>query len=158
MDVGGKGPASVTDCMSTESESPSPAQREKVPEGRLRARERSEALLLILAVRAREQSSSLRSRPHPALRATFSRCAGEGLSVPAGGETPEGSCRAGYWAGCSTTHVLTDTSFGIASVSAQSPPPTPKSRRFTAALPASTGAAPGLPAKVRVPGLPPPPR
>src|SRR3546814_8350853 len=61
MDVGGKGPASVTDCMSTESESPSPAQREKVPEGRMRARERSEALLLILAVRAREQSRSLRS-------------------------------------------------------------------------------------------------
>src|SRR3546814_14986397 len=51
MDVGGKGPASVTDCMSTESESPSPAQREQVPEGRMRARGRSEALLLILAVR-----------------------------------------------------------------------------------------------------------
>src|SRR3546814_10080444 len=88
MDVGAKGPASVTDCMSTASESPSPAKREKVPEGRMRARERSEALLLILAFRAREQSSSLRSRPHPALRATFSRFAGEGLSVPAGGETP----------------------------------------------------------------------
>src|SRR3546814_15307046 len=29
MDVGGKGPASVTDCMSTESESRSPEQREK---------------------------------------------------------------------------------------------------------------------------------
>src|SRR3546814_11701258 len=86
----------------------------------MRARERSEALLLILAVRAREQSSSLRSRPHPALRATFSRCAGEGLSVPAGGETPEVSCRAGYWAGFSTPRVLTATSFGIASVSAQS--------------------------------------
>src|SRR3546814_12495690 len=43
MDVGGKGPASVTECMSTESESPSPAQREKVHEGRMRARERREA-------------------------------------------------------------------------------------------------------------------
>src|SRR3546814_5694986 len=118
----------------------------------MRARERSEALLLILAVRAREQSSSLRSRPHPALRATFSRCAGEGLSVPAGGETPEVSCRAGYWAGFSTTRVLTATSFGIASVSAQSPPPTPKSRRFTVALPTSTGAAPGVQVKVSVTG------
>src|SRR3546814_16902022 len=49
MDVGGKGPASVTDCMSTESERPSPAQRAKVPEGRMRAGERSEAMLLILA-------------------------------------------------------------------------------------------------------------
>src|SRR3546814_2270489 len=56
--MGAKGPASVTDCMSTASESPSPAKREKVPEGRMRARERSEALLLILAVRAREQSRS----------------------------------------------------------------------------------------------------
>src|SRR3546814_7592830 len=81
MDVGGKGPASVTDCMSTESESPSPAPREKVSDGRMRARERSAALLLILAVRAREQSSSLRSRAPPALRVTFSRRAGDGLSV-----------------------------------------------------------------------------
>src|SRR3546814_9355287 len=38
--MGAKGPASVTDCMSTASESPSPAKREKVPEGRMRARER----------------------------------------------------------------------------------------------------------------------
>src|SRR3546814_10575352 len=28
-----------------------------------------------------QEHASLRSRPHPALRATFSRCAGEGLSV-----------------------------------------------------------------------------
>src|SRR3546814_8270119 len=74
----------------------------------------------------------------------FSGAAGEGRSVPAGGETPEVSCRAGYSAGFSTTRVLTATSSGIASVSAQSPPPTPKSRRFTVALPASTGAAPGV--------------
>src|SRR3546814_20502425 len=79
--MGAKGPASVTDCMSTASESPSPAKREKVPEGRMRARERSEALLLILAVRAREQSSSLRARPHPALRAPLSRFQGAGRQV-----------------------------------------------------------------------------
>src|SRR3546814_127500 len=142
--MGEKGPARVKDCMSTASESPAPAKREKVPEGRMRARERSEALLLILAVRAREQSSSLRSRPHPALRATFSRFAGEGLKV---------FHNAGYSAGFSTTRVLTATSSGIASVSAQSPPPTPKSRRFTVALPASTGAAPGVQVKVSVTGL-----
>src|SRR3546814_19558874 len=122
----------------------------------MRARERSEALLLILAVRAREQSSSLRSRPHPALRATFSCAAGEGLSVPAGGDTPEVSCRAGYWAGFSTTRVFTAPSFGIASVSAQSPPPTPKPWRFPVALPASTGDAPGVQGTGRVNGLPPP--
>jgi len=41
----------------------------------MRARERSEALLLTLAFGCREKgkSSSLCSRPHPALRATFSR-------------------------------------------------------------------------------------
>ncbi|MNT99151.1 hypothetical protein D3C72_2419250 [compost metagenome] len=38
-------------------------------------------------------------------------------------------------------------------VSAQSPPPTPKSRRLTVALPASTGCAPGVQVKVRVTGL-----
>src|SRR3546814_8434655 len=55
--------------------------REKVPGGRMRARERSEALLLIfcLGLLEKSNSSSLRSRPHPALRATFSRYAGEGL-------------------------------------------------------------------------------
>src|SRR3546814_17469201 len=41
--MGAKGPASVTDCMSTASESPSPATRERLPAGRMRARARSEA-------------------------------------------------------------------------------------------------------------------
>src|SRR3546814_13764361 len=99
MDVGVKGPASVTDCMSTESESPSPAQREKVPEGRIRVREPSDALLLTLAVRARAQTSSLRSRPHPALRAHSSRSAGDGLSVPAAAAPPEHACRHATCAG-----------------------------------------------------------
>src|SRR3546814_10358395 len=54
--------------------SPSPVSREKVPEGRMRVRERSEALLLTFVfVGCKSKSSSLRSRPHPALRATFSR-------------------------------------------------------------------------------------
>src|SRR3546814_18078001 len=55
--------------------------REKVPGGRMRGRERSEALLLIfcLGLLEKSNSSSLRSRPHPSLRATFSRYAREGL-------------------------------------------------------------------------------
>src|SRR3546814_20268665 len=54
--------------------SPSPVSREKVPEGRMRVRERSEALLLTFVfVGCKSKSSSLHSRPHPALRATFSR-------------------------------------------------------------------------------------
>src|SRR5690606_7219831 len=49
-------------------------------EGARRADEGARAqrsVLLMFAWKGR--SSSLRSRPHPALRATFSRCAGEGL-------------------------------------------------------------------------------
>ena len=42
---------------------------------------------------------------------------------------------------------------GIRLVSAQSPLPTPKSSRFTKALPASTGCAPGVQVKVSVTGL-----
>src|SRR5690606_2629428 len=34
---------------------------------------------VLLMLPGKGKSSSLRSRPHPALRATFSRCAGEGL-------------------------------------------------------------------------------
>src|SRR3546814_12259039 len=66
MDVGGKGPASVTDCMSTESESPSPAEREKVTEGLRRARASRKELLLCLAGSDRENSSSQSSHLTPA--------------------------------------------------------------------------------------------
>src|SRR5690606_40446223 len=55
--------------------------------------------------------------------------------------------------GFNTTFVLTATASGMVSVSAQSPPPTPKARRITVALPVSTGAAPGVQVKVRVTGL-----
>src|SRR3546814_4428629 len=52
--------------------------REKVPGGRMRGA--SEAKHAFdLALPEKRKSSSLRSRPHPALRATFSRFAGEGL-------------------------------------------------------------------------------
>ena len=51
------------------------------------------------------------------------------------------------------TLVLTAMAFGIRLVSAQSPPPTPKSRRLTLALPASTGCAPGVQVNVSVTGL-----
>src|SRR5690606_21103175 len=95
-------------------------------------------------------ASRIARRPH---RKALLPPAGEGPSVPAGGETPEVCCRAGYPAGFSTTRVLTATSSGIVPVSAQSPPPTPKSRRLTVALPASTGAAPGVQVKVSVTGL-----
>src|SRR3546814_2448772 len=66
--------------------------REKVPGGRMRGRERSEALILIfcLGLLEKSNSSSLRSRPHPSLRATFSRYAGEGLLF---GEIGRASCR-----------------------------------------------------------------
>src|SRR3546814_11360232 len=69
--------------------------REKVPGGRMRGRERSEALLLIfcLGLLEKSNSSSLRSRPHPALRATFSRYAGEGLLF---GGWPT-TCRQACW-------------------------------------------------------------
>src|SRR3546814_19203336 len=62
--------------------------REKVPGGRMRARERSEALLLIfcLGLLEKSNSSSLRSRTHPAPRATFSRHPGTGLLL--GGRPP----------------------------------------------------------------------
>src|SRR3546814_14466017 len=54
--------------------SPSPVSREKVPEGRMRVRERSEALLLTFVfVGCKSKSTSLSSRPHPALRAPCSR-------------------------------------------------------------------------------------
>src|SRR3546814_19082739 len=79
MDVGGQGPASVTDCMSTESESPSPAQREKVLVVRLTAREHVAALLLFLAVMARVQHSPRTSRPHPPLRTPSSTHHGQDL-------------------------------------------------------------------------------
>src|SRR5690606_16999156 len=58
-----------------------------------------------------------------------------------------------YSAGFSTTRVLTATSSGMVPVSVQSPPPTPKSSRFTVALPASTGASPAVQVKVSVTGL-----
>src|SRR3546814_9223238 len=52
--------------------------REKVPGGRMRGA--SEAKHAFdLALPEKRKSSSLRSRPHQALRATFSRFAGEGL-------------------------------------------------------------------------------
>src|SRR5688500_14453680 len=58
-----------------------------------------------------------------------------------------------HGAGTSTTLVLMAIAFGISEVSAHSPPPTPKSRRRTVALPVSTGLAPGVQVKVRVTGL-----
>ena len=55
--------------------------------------------------------------------------------------------------GAKTTRVLIAMASGISVVSAQSPPPTPKSSRFTLALPASTGFAPGVQVNSRVTGL-----
>src|SRR6218665_1139125 len=49
--------------------------------------------------------------------------------------------------------VLIAVSLGMVLVSAQSPPPTPKSRRLTVALPVSTGCAPAAQVKVNVTGL-----
>src|SRR3546814_13608577 len=60
------------------SDEPFSRLREKVPEGRMRGASAA-SLPLISLWRRKNQSNSLRSRPHPALRATFSRCAGEGL-------------------------------------------------------------------------------
>ncbi len=50
-------------------------------------------------------------------------------------------------------HLLIATSFGMVEVSVQSPPPTPKSRRLTVALPLNTGLAPGAQVKSSVTGL-----
>ena len=77
--------------------------------------------------------------------------AGAGVSTfrrhrPADAAGPQGL-------GFNTTFVLIATSLGIVEVSAQSPPPTPKSSRFTVALPVSTGCAPGVQVKVSVTGL-----
>src|SRR3546814_14357561 len=55
LDVGGQGPASVPDCMSTDPESPPPAQREQDPDGALRLRESNDARLSRLTDRSREQ-------------------------------------------------------------------------------------------------------
>src|SRR3546814_5345333 len=56
--------------------------REKVTGGRMRgASAAKRAFDVARDVRGKGKSSSLRSRPHPALRATFSRCAGEGLDL-----------------------------------------------------------------------------
>src|SRR5690606_29833219 len=64
--------------------SPSPVLREKVPEGRMRG---ASAAKRAFDLSRNPGASSLRSRPHPALRATFSRCAGEGLGPDPRGET-----------------------------------------------------------------------
>src|SRR5690606_16144242 len=50
-------------------------------------------------------------------------------------------------AGCRNTRVLIATSSGMSAVSAQSPPPTPNSSRFTVARPDSSAGLPGVQVK-----------
>ena len=75
----------------------------------------------------------------------------EGLLSHTAGLTVHGF--PGYGAGARLTRVLIAIASGISDVSAQSPAPTPKSSRFTVALPASTGCAPAVQVKVSVTGL-----
>src|SRR6478672_9657386 len=70
------------------------------------------------------------------------------------GRSFPGPLAAHFFAGRNNTFVLIAIASGISPVSAQSPPPpTPKSSRFTVALPTSTGFAPGVQVNSRVTGL-----
>src|SRR5690606_1381741 len=95
------------------------------------------------------------ARRGPRTRAGLAVRRGPPARVAGGLKAPVGVARrAGGHSGWNTTRVLTFTALGISLVSAQSPPPTPKSRRCTTARPFSTGWAPeASQLKVRVTGL-----